>query len=237
MGCKSKKLAESGSIPDRSDDEILELLANNNIEWEWYSIKGGIKVKHESEQFSGTSYFRMRKDSITWALVKRFGFEGGRALITNDDMKVINRIDRTYTIKNTYSLLDQFEVDFSFRDLQEFIVGNVILPRGDYQIKRNEDSYQLNFIDEGIQVMYIINAYTLNVRQSRMYKSDQDYLQIDYENYERSDIGHAYAKDRQIAVYRNARLTEEVHMRVKDIVYNQKVNTPFKIPKNYEEVY
>jgi len=92
---------------------------------EWFTAKGGISYEDDEQTFSGTLHLRIRKDSIIWASIQKLGFEGGRIQIDTGRFQLIQRLDGEAVVMPLQSLFRQWNLDFSFYDLQNILWYNV----------------------------------------------------------------------------------------------------------------
>ncbi|MBR3710089.1 MAG: DUF4292 domain-containing protein [Bacteroidales bacterium] len=108
--------------------------------YEWMSAKMSGELKVESGEFPFSGTLRMRRDSTIWISASALmGIENLRALITQDSVILINRMDQTY-LAEPVSSLEQTVHAPSLQALQAMLLGNgtsdaVVVQFGPYLAK------------------------------------------------------------------------------------------------------
>ena len=110
--------------------------------YEWMSAKmsGELKVKSGEFPFSGT--LRMRRDSTIWISASALmGIENLRALITQDSVILINRMDQTYLAETLVETCHGASLPpMTLHEFQAMLLGNgtsdaVVVQIGPYLAK------------------------------------------------------------------------------------------------------
>lgn len=91
---------------------------------EWLTMKGALDVHQGEKTTSLTASIRLRKDSALWISFSKLGVYAARVLITQDSVKMMNRIDENYFEGNFEYLEKKFNLDLSFDMLQALLLGN-----------------------------------------------------------------------------------------------------------------
>lgn len=93
-------------------------------DYQWMSAKmsGELKTDNETYDFSGN--LRMRRDSTVWLTVSStMGMEGVRALITQDSVIVVNRMDKTYLAEPLWAVAATLQAP-SLPGIQAALLGD-----------------------------------------------------------------------------------------------------------------
>jgi hypothetical protein len=120
-----------------TDQSFIEnnKLAFSIPEFEYLNTRTKIQFKDDERNVSTSANIRIKKDSIIWMSLTPFlGIEVARALITNDSLVLMNRLNREYMVYNFATLSEKFQFDINYHLIQSLILGNMPL---DYQ-ERNE---------------------------------------------------------------------------------------------------
>ncbi len=182
-----KKTAQNTSkLKKRSVAEVLTELNKNTVDYTWYSAKGRVGFNADGITQNADIKLRMRRDSAIWIAVSVIGIEGGRALITPDSIKLINRMNSTYLVEPFSYFQKKYNIPLSFQSLQEMLIGNApdrkdIGWRGD----RDSTQYILTKTMDAEQMLYRVNGTTfllenLEISNLRM----QQYMKISNANFE-----------------------------------------------------
>lgn len=109
-------------------------------QYEWMSAKMSGELKVESGEFPFSGTLRMRRDSTIWISASALmGIENLRALITQDSVILINRMDQTY-LAEPFSAMVETVCTPSLQELQAALLGNgtsdaVVVQIGPYLAK------------------------------------------------------------------------------------------------------
>ncbi|MCD6179893.1 MAG: DUF4292 domain-containing protein [Bacteroidales bacterium] len=114
--CKNQRVERKKTIKLYGPDYVLKEMHHNQSAFEWFSGKATANFIQGKKKTSFTALIRMKSDSIIWISISSgIGIEGARLLLTQDSVKYINRIDKTYFVGD-YKFLSSFinsKIDFS----------------------------------------------------------------------------------------------------------------------------
>jgi hypothetical protein len=216
--------------------QVFMHIRSNIIDCRTFSAK--LKVHYEGsdgKDYEFNAFIRLQKDKIIWISINALlGIEAFRAYITPDSVKVLNKLDKIYQRRSVSYLQEISHLPFDFNTLQSIVLGNPIFLDSNILYYRKDV--------QGISVLSIgpvfRNYLTLNndlsLKHSKL--DDVDQLQarscdITYGDYEKVDTVF-FSTYRKIAVAEKARL--DVEMNFKNIRFNENLDFPFSIPKNYK---
>jgi hypothetical protein len=134
--CKTKKVivtappatqTEVAATPDKKL-ENLNLLKSKDLQFNTLSLKGKANLDIDGDANNVSMNIRIQKDKKIWVIITAGGglVEVARALITPDSLKLINKLQKTYT-KKPFSYIQNFtnnQVNFGL--LQSLLSGNVV---------------------------------------------------------------------------------------------------------------
>ena len=257
ISCKSTKtitkaISKKDTVQKKTDTATAEDLHRDSllyIQQVYKHIQAGIincktfsaklRVHYEGsdgKDYELTAFVRIEKDKRIWISVNAtlLGIEVFRALITPDSAKVLNKVDKVYQLRSISYLQEISHLPFDFNVLQSVILGNPIF------LDSNILYYRKDI--QGISILSIgsvfRNSLTLNsdysLKHSKM--DDVDPLKtrscdITYGQYEKKDT-ILFSTYRQIAVAETTRL--DVEMSFNKYSFNDNLEFPFSIPKNYK---
>lgn len=90
----------------------------------YLTAKGKVQATIKGDEKSANINIRMRRDSAIWISAGLLGFEGVRALLTPDSVRVVNRLDKTYFAGGYDYLTKLLNVPVSFAQAQALLLGN-----------------------------------------------------------------------------------------------------------------
>ena len=216
--------------------ETFEKIERNQIDFRTFSAK--IKVDFEDKDGKKsdlTAFVRLRKDSVMWISINALlGIEAARVLITPDSVKVLNKIDHVYRLSSVEALQEIANVPFTFKELQNVIVGNpVYLDSNITSYLKNEKGISLVSIGEVFKQLLTVNRdYTL--QSSKLDDIDPTRSRtclVIYGDLEKKN-NIIFSKYRQITVSEKNKV--DIQMDYKQYSFNEELGYPFSIPRNYK---
>ena len=97
-----------------------------------YSVNGGAP-----DSFSGN--LRVCRDSLLWISLRSFNIEGFRVLVSNDSVRVINRLKNEYYDEDISALVNFANVDLSYNDLQSILLNEFFRYQSDNDSEKTDD--------------------------------------------------------------------------------------------------
>jgi hypothetical protein len=216
--------------------QLYSHILSNTIECNTFSAK--LKVHYEGsdgKDYEFNAFIRLQKDKMIWISINALlGIEAFRAMITPDSVKVLNKLDKVYQLRSVSYLQEISHLPFDFNTLQSIVLGNPIF------LDSNILYYRKDI--QGISILSIgpifRNYLTLNTDLSIKHSilDDVDPMQarscdISYGDYERKDTVR-FSTYRKITVAEKGRL--DVELNFNKYSFNENLNFPFSIPKNYK---
>lgn len=93
-------------------------------DYEWMSAKMSGELKAESGAFPFTGTLRMHRDSTIWVSASALmGIENFRALVTQDSVILVNRMNQTYLAEPTVTVMETINAP-SLQEFQAMLLGN-----------------------------------------------------------------------------------------------------------------
>ena len=236
--CGGKKpIVYKGEMPERDSAEVMASLVDRNVDFDWFASKASAKIESPQENAKGTVYLRVKKDSMIWAVFKKYSVEASRMLITKDSFFIIYRLDKKYERGSIEDLERAFNIDFSFEDAQQLVVGNTFLPDdSSVSIAKAKPYYQVEGESLGILLAYWVNGYDLSLEKMH-YTDEMDRLvKVNYGDYRiKEGKGRIpYLREYDLPVEDDQRAY--LKLEFKDIEFEKPKRTIFRIPEQYEEI-
>lgn len=123
--CSTNKT--TSSLRTLSANHILREVERNQFEFDNLETKFNVKVKGDNI-IGLKGQLRMQNDSVIWVSVSlKLGIEMARVMITEDSVKFINRIDKTYFVESVDKFQERLPSEATINFLQDVLVGNDIL--------------------------------------------------------------------------------------------------------------
>ncbi|HEY4936893.1 MAG TPA: DUF4292 domain-containing protein [Puia sp.] len=216
--------------------KLYSHIKSNTIDCKTFSAK--LKVHYEGtdgKDYEFNAFIRLQKDKMIWISINALlGIEAFRAVLTPDSVKVLNKLDKIYQLRSVSYLQEISHLPFDFNTLQSIVLGNPVYLDSNILFYR-KDVQGISFLSIGLLFR---NYLTLNNDFSLKHSilDDVDQMKarscdITYGDYEKVDTV-LFSTYRKIVVSEKGIL--DVEMNFKNIRFNENLDYPFSIPKNYK---
>lgn len=238
-----KDSAMTGVGSDNGKNDTLRMIRNtmqkiqlNRIDFQTFSAKVNVDYKGgDGKNYDVNANIRMYKDSTIWISANALlGIEALRVLITRDSVKLLNKLNKTYTARSVDYLKEVTALPLDLKTLQNLIIGNPVF------LDSNIVSYSVgnNMISLLSIGEWFKNLVTLTEGENSLVHSkldDRDITKnrtadLTYNDYE-TKKGFPFSTKRRITITEKKRL--DIKLDFKQYDFNEGVNFPFTIPKNY----
>jgi hypothetical protein len=230
------------AVPEKKNDTlqnirtVLQKLEENRINYTTFSGKVNVDYRSgDGKSYNVNANVKMYRDSAIWISANAIlGIEAMRVLITKDSVKLLDKLNKTYTARSVDYLQEVTELPLDLKSLQSLIIGNPVYLDSNVVSFSNANN-QISILSIG---NFFKNLITLNATDSTLQRSKLDDRNIarnrtadlSYSDYE-SKKGPSFATKRHIVVAEKNRL--DIKLDFKQIDFNGDVSFPFTIPKNY----
>lgn len=141
FSCKNQEKASRKPLEGKKAEFLIEQLNKNAAVFETFSAKADFTVLQKDKKTSFKANIRIKKDSIIWISISpALGIEMARVLITQDTVKVINRLQKEYFIGDYNYLNKRFNVELNFQDVQALLLGSSVGFETDERLKFGIDN-------------------------------------------------------------------------------------------------
>lgn len=215
---------------------IVQTLDSQRIDFTHFAAK--IKMDYDGSEGNGqaTVNVRMQKDSIIWlSLTGAFGVEGFRVIITQDSVKLMNKLDKIVQFKSIGYLQELTHVPVDFYHMQDIIIGNpMYLDSNIVYYRANEDNLLVLMTGSIFKNLLTLDKQTLRMLHSKLddvETSKNRTADITFEGYEKVNDFY-FSTVRKISVAEKAKL--DINLEFKQYSFNEPQTFPFGIPKSYK---
>ncbi len=145
--CKTSRTAIKEPLKEYGADYLLNKMKENEFKFDWFSAKFSLDLVIDQKKTYLTGQLRMRKDSVIWITFSAaLGIEMARIMISNDSVKFINRINKTYFIGD-YDIVDKFlDSNVDYDVLQSILLGNDLTYYEDSKFRATYDSKEYHLV-------------------------------------------------------------------------------------------
>lgn len=218
--------------------EIYHAIEQNQIDFQTFSAK--IKVDFEDKDGKKNdfnAFVRLKKDSILWITINAaLGIEAFRALITPDSVKILNKLDKVVMLRSVEYLQEVSHVPFTFAEVQNIIIGNPVYVDSNI-VAYNKEERQISLISIGEVFKQLLTVSNVDYTLQNTKLDDKDVNRartclVIYGDYEKKGAIR-FSTFRKITVSEKSKL--DIEMKYKQYEFNEELNYPFSIPKNYKK--
>ncbi len=123
--CSPARKIMKAPIKEEGADYLFSKLKEKELKYTWLSAKFSADYSNNGKKNSFNGQIRIREDSLIWiSLTPMLGIEAVRLMISQDSVKMINRLNDTYFIGD-YEYVNRFlNTNIDFDLLQAFLLGN-----------------------------------------------------------------------------------------------------------------
>ncbi len=123
--CSTSKRTIKAPLKEQGADYLFENLKKNELKYEFISAKFSAIFTQNKKNTSFSGQIRIQRDSLIWISISPvLGIEMVRVLITNDSIKYMNRIDKSFFASNFDYINTLVNSTLDYDMLQSFLTGN-----------------------------------------------------------------------------------------------------------------
>lgn len=208
----------------------------NRIDYKTVSAKINVDYQgDDGKKYDVNAFVRMVKDSLIWISVNgAFGIEGMRVLVEKDSVRILNKLDKEYTVRSMDFLQDVASLPLDLQSMQELIIGNpVFLDSNIVSYTINGNTISMLSYGEWFKNLITINDNNYLVLNSKL--DDVNTLRnrtcyLSYTDYENKK-GVNFSTSRNISIAEKKKL--DIRLNFKQYEFNETLTFPFSIPRNY----
>ena len=232
----SKKFALFSTNPDQFN--------LNNIEYEYLSLKSKLRYEDQDNKHKGTANVRIKNDSIVWfSITPGMGIEAARGVVLKDTMKIVDRINKQYTIESIQQLSRKVHIEMDLKMLESILIGNLIWPiEEDDEITRSKGLFSVSKKHGNLTVTNYIGATSKKLEKiEAVSDSSASTLEISYSDFmivsekvipKKIDISIKYTSGPD-----NTQKISNITIEHAKVEIDKKLKFSFSIPKKYMRVY
>ncbi len=251
--CSPSRKAIKTPIKEEGADYLFGKLKEKELRFDWFVAKFSAEYENGGKSNSFGGQLRIRKDSLIWiSLTPMLGIEAIRLMITQDSVKMINRLNDTYFIGN-YEYVNRFlNTNIDFDLLQAVLLGNDLqfYEDGKFRATVDQREYKLStagraklkkFVRNNQENLKIfiqntwLDAVTFKITHAEVKEMRRDNIKLEsfYGDF-REVAGQLFPNDMKYTIW--AEHTIRVKVGFSRIQINEPQQFPFKIPASYTRV-
>ena len=237
LSCKAKKeivKAVPVSATESNKASRLQAIGNSTLKYSTLSIKAKADLDIDGNKNDATMNIRIQNGKAIWVSVTALaGLEIARALITPDSVKILNRLESTYTKKPFNYLYRYANRQINFGTVEDVFAGNPlkegVSPRSDLSIQGSQAS--LSGILESLIYNIRFNEMNKVVQTSLKDEGAAQSLLVNYGNFigkETQIIPHLVSIKSQAE-----RKNVVIDLQYSRVELDQTLEMPFTVPRRF----
>ncbi len=159
--CSPARKVMKAPIKEEGADFLFARLKEKELKFDWFSAKFSAEYSNKGKENSFNGQIRIRKDSLIWiSLTPMLGIEAVRLMISQDSVKMINRLNDTY-FTGDYEYVNRFlNTNIDFDLLQAFLLGNDLqfYENGKFRASVDHGEYKLSTGERGKLKKFVRNS-------------------------------------------------------------------------------
>ncbi len=237
VSCKSVKVLSNGTADENLSAKAI-IKAHYQNELDFKTIQGKMKLDYsdgENNQAVSVS-LRMEKDKTIW-ISAPFGIV--KAYITPERVSFYNKLENNYFDGDFSYLSNMLGTDLDFEQVQNLLLGQSLfnLRNDKYDMEVSDQNYQLKprKVAELFNILFQIEPKNFKIASQQLAQPlKKRLLKIDYQNYQK--INKWVLPNEILITAFDKNITNTIAIEYRNIVFNNALNFPYKIPKGYKEI-
>ncbi|MCK9219290.1 MAG: DUF4292 domain-containing protein [Bacteroidales bacterium] len=253
IACSTSRKVMKAPIKEEGADYLMRKLKENELKFDWFSAKFSANYENAGKKNSFNGQLRIRNDSLIWiSLTPMLGIEAIRIMISQDSVKLINRLNNTYFLGD-YEYVNRFlNTNIDFDLLQSILLGTDLqsyenekfrasIDKGNYKLSTSERLKLKKFARNNqeklkvfIQNIWLdpINFKIIHTDVKEI-RRENIKLESNYTTFEEID-GQLFPKEMDYTIW--ADNTIRLQTTFSRIVIGNPLQFPFKIPASFQPV-
>lgn len=248
LSCKSKSMAvgttpEAPAVPavasaEMSAKKIIEQHYNNKIDFSTLYIKSSARYADDKLTQNVTAEIKIKNNEQILVSVRFLGITMAKALITPKAVSYYEKLNGTYFEGDFSSLSQWLGTDLDYEKVQNLLLGKAIdnLNKGKYQVKLEEQSYQLVDQNSGsTSKSYFLDALRYLVQKQEVAQAAEERnIKVEYGAHQDYAQG---TLPTQIAIQTQQKKgTTDIKLEYNGISFNEELSFPYSVPNGYKRI-
>jgi hypothetical protein len=251
--CSPARKVMKAPIKEEGAEFLFTKLKEKELKFNWFSAKFSAEYSNKGKKNSFNGQIRIRKDSLVWiSLTPMLGIEAIRLMISQDSVKMINRLNDTFFIGD-YEYVNRFlNTNIDFDLLQAFLLGNDLqfyedgkfrasVDRGEYKLSTGERQKLKKFVRSSQENLKIfiqnlwLDPVTFKITHADVKEIRRDNIKLE-STYDGFEPLEDQLFPRKMTYTIRADNTIIVKADFSKMTINDPLQFPFKIPASYQPV-
>ncbi len=232
----SKKAVETGKLKKASPQSVFDQLVRNQVQFDWLDARANIDIDSKYLSAGGTLRLKIRRDSIIWMSVKKFGFEAARAQVTPDSVYILDRLNNEYAIEPLSYLEQRYQLPARFDLLQQLLLGNPIFFTTVFELDTQEQHYILNGRSSNWSTAYFVHPQSYRLDRMKLEQPvKRQRLDVSLDDYQQPTSGNRdFSYLRKLLIDSEETGEAQIEIAFTKVEFDAPTDIRFEIPTRYE---
>lgn len=238
-GCGTKRVAtDDANLSAMDGRALLSQLSRHQLQAEWLDGKARIEYDDGSMSIGGTASIKMRKDSLIWMSVKKFGFEVARAMVTPDSLYILDRINNEYAVEPLSYVEERYQLPANLAMMQQVLLGNaVFLTTANLQAQVEADGYRLTAAEGGKRNELWLTSQNFVLQRMRVADlTEERELDVTFAGYGDAGANRDFSYLRTLDVDSRETGRARITIEFSQVELNVPTDFHFSIPPRYQRM-
>lgn len=232
--CKKELSGTATKEYTLEDLEVVPLAFN------YLSAKSRIRFQDKSNNISLSATIRIKKDSLIWfSLSPALGIEAVRGIVTQDSVKIMNRLNQVYNQYDFDALSKKFNFEINFGLIQSMLLGDMPFEQSvDDKIVLVNNNFMIHQQAGDVLVDNYINAERMKAERVQLAeRSSDNTLTLLYSDFHLFDDVLIPYSNKIILNYQEGKERRTTLIDIdhgKTELANASLEFPFNIPQKYD---
>ena len=128
-GCKSSVVTTtSGAAITKTDESFFASILDHSFSFNTFSARMNLDFTGLQQEFSSRIQVKMIRDDRIQLSIQPLLFEMFRIELSNDSIKILDRMNKRYVTDNYHQLKNEFDIDVNFQNLQALLTNRIFIP-------------------------------------------------------------------------------------------------------------
>lgn len=227
--------------PKRSAERLLADVDRALYLPESAEMKGDLRVESgDLGSLRLNAVIRLRADSALWVTLRKFGFEGARALVTRDSVTVINRLEREVLVAAAGDLpadvREKLPVELTLANLQGLFAGQPVGDWSDARVKRVPGAYVMALPSSGRAAELTVEAGERSLPVRWRYTDGERFGEASFGEFRAAPGGRVFPYRRVLRYSDSPGDTSRVELELESVEAVSDLRFPISVPRGYGQM-
>lgn len=238
-GCRKKSDSSTETLEPKSVSFLKKKLEPSSREAvQTINAQAKLFLEGNGQSIAATANLVWVRDSVLWLNVKKFGLEAARAMVTRDSVYLLNRIEKTYSVKGLESIQREYSLPAGFELIQSLLLASPwYFPDMTLAADVKDGAHQLSGSNGCYAADYRLDGEAYRLQQEIFVQPrNAQTVSVAFGNYKKDVKAGWFPYLRTMKAFSPDTGEMNISIEMNDLEINTPKSFRFEIPKHYERV-